>query len=138
MKKLTKVLAVVLVCIMAVAVLVACAPNSNPDKAKAALEKNGYKAAKDDRVIPGTLTLLGVKGISCAVTGSKTVGEGDSKKVESVTIIYFDSADNANAAWDELQKYAEDQKDDDASDWSVGQSGKMIFFGTDAAIKAAK
>ena len=138
MKKLTKVLAVVLVCMMAVAVLVACAPNSNPDKAKAALEKNGYTAAKDDRLVPAALTLLGVKGVSCAVTGTKTVGEGDSKKVESVTIIYFDSADNVNAAWDTLQEYANDENENKESDWTVKKSGKMVYFGTSAAIKAAR
>ncbi len=138
MKKFAKVFAVALVCVLAVAMFVACAPNSDPEKAKAALEKNDYKALHDDKVIPAALTLLGVKGVDSAVTGTKTVDDGDSKKTESVTIVYFSSADAANDAWDEMQKYADDQNKDKDSDWTVKKSGKMVYFGTSAAIKAAR
>ncbi len=138
MKKTTKVLAVVLVCMMAVAVLVACAPNSDPDKAKAALENNGYTAAKDEKLAPVAFALLGIDGVECVVSGSKTVGEGDSQKVETVTIIYFSSADNVNAAWDKIQEYANDENENNESDWTVNKSGKMVYFGTSAAIKAAR
>ena len=42
MKKLAKIFAVVMVCVLAVAVLVACGPNTNYDKAQKNLEKNDY------------------------------------------------------------------------------------------------
>lgn len=138
MKKFTKVLAVALVCIMSVAVLAACAPNSDPDKAKSALENNGYTAVKDTKITPAALILLGISGVDCVVTGTKTVDNGDSKKVESVTIVYFSSADAVNSAWDKIQKYANDENENNDSDWSVNKSGKIVYFGTSAAIKAAR
>ena len=42
MKKFAKVMSVALVAVLALAVLVACAPASNPKKAAEALDKNGY------------------------------------------------------------------------------------------------
>ncbi len=136
MKKCAKIIALSLVAVLALAVLVACAPNSDPDKAVKALEKNGYTAAKDETIIPAALRLLGVKDIDCVISGTKT----EDDKTETVTVIYFGSADAAKDAWDEVQKYAEDKKDDDEkdSDWVCKQSGAMIYYGTKAGVKAAR
>lgn len=128
MKKFAKVMAVVLVAVMAMAILVACGPASDPDKAVEALKKNEYAAAKDT-LLAGTLKLLGVGDIKAVVVGTNGA--------ESITIVYFDDASAANDAWDKLSDYAEDQKKD-SSDWQVKKSGAMIYWGTSAAIKAAK
>ena len=128
MKKFAKVMAVVLVAVMAMAILVACGPASDPDKAVEALKKNEYAAAKDT-ILAGTLKLLGVGDIKAVVVGTNGA--------ESITIVYFDDASAANDAWDKLSDYAEDQKKD-SSDWQVKKSGAMIYWGTSAAIKAAK
>lgn len=138
MKKFSKIFALTLVCVLAVAMLCACAPNSNPDKAIEALKKNEYTAAKDTTVVPAALTLLGVKGVDSVVSGTKVVGEGENAKTEHVTIIYFTSNDTANAAWDKVQEYANKDSDKNESDWSITKSGKMVYYGTSAAIKAAR
>lgn len=138
MKKFAKIAALALVVVMSLAMLVACAPNSNPDKALEALKKNGYTAAKDANVVPAALTLLGVKGVDTVISGTKSSGEGDDAKVDHVTVIYFASADQAKAAWDKVKSYAEKDEDSKDSDWTITQSGKMIYYGTKAGIAAAR
>ncbi len=137
MKKTLKVLAFALTFVLLALALTSCAPKSDPDKALAALKKKEYSAAKDTTIIPAALTLLGVKGVDCVVSGSKSVEDKDGNKdVETVTIVYFTDKSSANDAWDAVKEYAEKDKDDD-SDWSVKKSGKMIYWGTSAGIKAA-
>lgn len=138
MKKFAKIAALALVVVMSLAMLVACAPNSNPDKALEALKKNGYTAAKDANVVPAALTLVGVKGVDTVISGTKSSGEGDDAKVDHVTVIYFASADQAKTAWDKVKSYAEKDKDSKDSDWTITQSGKMIYYGTKAGIAAAR
>ncbi len=138
MKKFAKIAALALVVVMSLAMLVACAPNSNPDKAIEALKKNGYTAAKDANVVPAALTLVGVKGVDTVISGTKSSGEGDNAKVDHVTVIYFASADQAKTAWDKVKSYAEKDKDSKESDWTITQSGKMIYYGTKAGIAAAR
>ena len=138
MKKFPKIAALALVVVMSLAMLVACAPNSNPDKALEALKKNGYTAAKDANVVPAALTLVGVKGVDTVISGTKSSGEGDDAKVDHVTVIYFASADQAKAAWDKVKSYAEKDEDSKDSDWTITQSGKMIYYGTKAGIAAAR
>lgn len=138
MKKFAKIAALALVVVMSLAMLVACAPNSNPDKAVEALKKNGYTAAKDANVVPAALTLVGVKGVDTVISGTKSSGEGDDAKIDHVTVIYFASADQAKTAWDKVKSYAEKDKDSKDSDWTITQSGKMIYYGTKAGIAAAR
>ena len=83
MKKFAKIMALMLVVAMGVAMLVACAPASNPEKALSALKENGYSAAKDTRIIPAALMVLGVKGVDCVVSGSN----GTEGKEGHVTIV---------------------------------------------------
>ena len=141
MKKFTKILALALVAIMSLVVFAACAPNADPVKAEAALKENGYTAGKDDTIVPGILGFAGIKDVDCVVSGSLLVeGEGDEDdKLEHVTIVYFESAEAAEAAWEKMQDYAA-KEDEDAkeSDWTIKRSGAMIYYGTSAAIKAAR
>ena len=136
MKKFAKIAAVALVVVLALAALVACAPNSNPDKAVAALKKNDYAAGKDT-ALATVLKALGINGLEAVVKGTKSVDNGDSKKLETVTIVYFTDSAAAKDAWSKLKDYAEKNKEND-SDWTVAQSGAMIYWGTSAAIKAAR
>ena len=134
MKKFARVMAVMMVAVIALAMLVSCAPNSDPDKALSALKENGYTAAKDTLIVPVALAIAGVKGIDVVISGTKT-SDGNT---EHVTIIYFNNSASANDAWDSVKKYAEDNKDDKDSNWVFAKSGAMIYYGTNAAIKAAK
>ncbi|MCH5157188.1 MAG: hypothetical protein J1G02_04860 [Clostridiales bacterium] len=138
MKKFAKITAVALVAIMALALLVACGPASDPQKAIDALKKHEYTAAKDTTLVPAALTLAGVKGVDAVVSGSKTVKDGDKNKVESVTIVYFTDSAAAKDAWAKVEEYAKKDNKDNDSDWTVKQSGAMIYWGTSAAIKAAR
>lgn len=132
-KKLVLSIALAMVMVLSV-VLCACGPNSDPAAAKAALKDNGYTAAEDKLIIPNALKVLGVDGITTVVTGTKIVD----KKTEHVTIIYFESADAANAGWDKVQEYASDDKEKEDTDWTIAKSGKMIYYGTKQAVKDAK
>lgn len=135
MKKTLRLVALALVLIMSVAMLASCAtPNKDPDDAIAALEDNGYKAAKDNLIVPTALKLLGVDGVKTVISGSAVIDD----KYETVTVIYFESKDDANDAWEKVQEYANDEKDDKAEDWVCKKSGAMIYYGTSAGIKAAK
>ena len=138
MKKFAKITAVVLVAVMALAVLVACGPASDPDKAIAALKKHEYTAAKDTVLVPVALTALGVKGVDTVISGSKTVKDGDKNKLETVTVVYFTDSASAKEAFAKVEEYANKQNKDKESDWTVKQSGAMIYYGTSAAIKAAR
>ena len=127
-------IALCLVVALCCGLLAACGgPNTDPDAAKAALEKNGYTALKieygfnlQSALLLG-LTTAGVDDIDIVVNGTK-----DS---ETVTIIYFDSAEDAKEEMDDVQDYIEKISD---GNWICKQSGNMIYYGTEAAIKAAK
>lgn len=137
MKKFAKIMAVALVVVMTMALLVACGPASDPDKALAALKKHEYTAAKDALVVPIALKALGVKGVETVISGSKSVKDGDKTKVETVTVIYFTDAKAAKDAWSKVQEFANGENKDKDSDWTVKQSGAMIYYGTKAGINAA-
>jgi hypothetical protein len=139
MKKITKILAIALLAIMSLTVLAACAPNADPDKAKAALEKNEYKATKSTGMaVDATELLLGIDDLECIITGTKTVENEDGEtKVEHVTIYYFEDAKAAKAAFAKLQGESDEEKEEE-TDWVFKQSGAMVYYGTKAAVKAAR
>ena len=102
MKKTLRLIALALVLVMSVAMLASCAtPNKDPDDAIAALKDNGYTAAKDNFVVPTALKLLGVDGVKTVISGSAKIDD----KVETVTVIYFESKDDANDAWEKYHSF---------------------------------
>ena len=134
MKKTIKLIAFALILTLSVLTLASCLPpNLNPEKALAALKENDYIAAEDDTLLPLVFAGLGIKNVDTVVTGTAIID----KKGEHVTIIYFEEAEDATAAWEKVKEYAEkeDKKEDD-SDWTINKFGKMIWYGTEAAIKA--
>ncbi len=135
MKHTLRMIALSLVLVMSVLVLASCGgPNSDPDKALAALKENGYTAAESDTIAVAALTLAGIKNVQSVVSGSAKIDD----KFETITILYFADSDAADAVWEKAQEYAEDEKDDaEDSDWVCEKSGAMIYFGTKAAVKAA-
>ncbi len=145
MKKFTKVLALVLVTVFAAVLMVACAPSTNPEKAEKALKDEGYTVV---RVSDGSASIAGVKidasnylnalgaedsDLTAVVYGVKGLIGG-----ESITILYFKDSATAKEYWDKAQEqYGKDDSDKD-SDYVIKRSGKMIYFGTKAAVKAAR
>ncbi len=135
-KSIVKVIALSLVAVMMCLALVSCgAPAKDPADAKAALDENGYVATKIDNEGLGAIafavfTAAGIEDLESVVSGTNEDGE-------HVTIFYFEDSAAANEQWEDVQKYAEDEKDEE-SDWVVKKSGNMIYFGTKTGVKAAK
>ncbi len=139
MKKTLRILALAMVTVILTLALVSCGgPNADPDKAEDALKENDYKTTNDDTLGPAGLKLVGIDNVDCVVTGTAKI-DGE---YEHVTIWYFDEAEDADKAWDKAEEYADKEQDEDEeakdSKWVVKKSGKMIYFGTENAIKAAK
>ena len=134
MKKTMRHIALALILTLSVLMLASCSmPNTDPEKAIEALKKNDYKATHDDTVLPFVFAGLGIQDVDTVVTGTAIIN----KKGEHVTIVYFEDTDAAKAAWEKVKKYAEEEdKKEEDSDWTIQQSGKMIWYGTKAAIKA--
>lgn len=135
MKKTIRIFAVVLSVVLLALALVACAPKNDPDKAKAALENNGYTAVKTSGYVSGVVSALlgGESTIDATVTGTKDIKDADGKttKTESVTIIYYKTSADAKEAW---KSWSEADRDR----YEVAKcSGRMIYWGTKAAVKAA-
>ena len=152
MKKFAKIMAVALVAVMALAVLVACAPASDPQKALDALKKHGYtttgSAIAADNVASKTACDLmgvtfGVKSgeLIAIVTGTKLEETKDEDvNGEMVSIYYFSSSAVAKQAWEGsfFQKLKEEAEKDEDNDAIIKLSGSMIYAGTSAGIKAAR
>lgn len=139
MKKFTKVLALVLVTVVAALSMVACAPNSNPEKAEKALKDEGYVTIRlsDALTLTATELALGCSrgDIVAVVSGTKK----NEDKIDTVSIIYFKDSSAAKSAWDKAKAYLEDETEKETeSDVVVEKSGKMIYGGTKAGIKAAQ
>ena len=134
MKKTIKLIALMLVLALSVVTLASCLPpNMDPDKAIDALKDNDYKAVHDDDVLPVVFKLMGIDDIEDIVTGTAIIDD----KLEHVTIIYFEDADAAKAAWEDVKEYAEkEDKEEEDTDWTIAKFNNMIWYGTEAAIKA--
>lgn len=139
MKNFSKVLACALVTVFAVLCLVACAPNSNPDKAVEALENKGYIVVATKGAALSFIELGGCEhgDVSAFVTATKV---NEDKTLETVTIVYFKDASTCKDKWESVKSYLvkKDGEKAEDSDYTVERSGKMIYAGTEAAIKAAR
>lgn len=130
MKKIIiKILTLTLVLAMACTVLASCGgPKADPDKAVESLKDNDYTAEKIDSKL-GLLVFSFAGDVEAVVTGVN-------KDLDMITIFYYADAKAANDAWDKVKEEAESEKDEDV-DLIIKKSGKMIYVGTKAAIKAA-
>ncbi len=136
MKKFVRVLSFALVALTLCAMFAACAPAKDPADAKAALEDAGYTVSKTDGK---GLVFVGIEDCTDVVSGIYVDKENDNKK-EAISIYYFETADAAEKAFEDMEDIIEEFKDDDAedSDWVFKKSGKIIYGGTKAAVKAAR
>ena len=99
MKKFAKITAVALVAIMALAVLVACGYPSDPDKAKAQLDKQGYTT-----VLLKNPTSIG------SVTATLTATKNEEKTITVITITYYDDANAAKSAYNSKKSEVDKRK----------------------------
>lgn len=127
-KTITIVALVALVAVLCVA-MVACIP-SDPNKAISNLKDAGYTAVEDTAVIPAALRFAQVKGVETVITAMNKDGE-------HVTLIYFDSTGNAKEAYSTVEEYAK-KNDKEKDEVAIKKSGKVIYYGSEAGIKAVK
>ena len=129
MKKTIRLVAVAMVAVMLCLSLASCgAPNADPEKAVDALKESGLIAVKVPNV-------LGIGDVETTVSGTGKIDD----EFAHITIFYFEDKEDANEAWDGIQdKYEDAKKDNEDADWVCKKSGKMIYYGTKNAVKAAK
>ena len=136
-----KIISLVIVCVMLLGctlVLSSCGgPNSDPAKAKAALDEAGYIADITDN--PIELAFYGAIGIKSVVSGMKVAEDDEDKLVDAVSIFYLKDDADVDKAYETLEAlYNEAKEEYEDLDMEIGKSGNMIWFGTKDAIKAAK
>ena len=130
MKRIFKITALTLAMLMMALTFVACAPAADPAKAEAALEENGYAVTmKDGKLVEVIAMALGIDDLDAQVTAVSKEDIDD-----FITIYYFETKEAADKAWDKVKEEAE-EKDDDLV---IKKSGKMIYYGTKNAVKAAR
>ena len=141
MKTAVRILTLALAMVLLCGALTACgAPAKDPEDAKTALKEAGYTILESDTALPIAFKLAGYD-LSTVLTATKAVTDDEGKTVvEHVTVFYFADKDNATKAMEKVKAEADSaKKDQDESRWvNPTQSGAMVYYGTKAAIKAAK
>ena len=139
MKKFAKVMALAMVAVLSLAALVACGPASDPNKAEAALKENGYAPTHLNGTISTGVTagILGLKGedVTDIVFAINKDGDG-------IIAIYCKDSATAKSvlskAQENLKKIEETLQIKFEGESNVQRSGKVLYTGTEAGIKAAR
>lgn len=133
-KTILRVVALALLAVMTCMVFVSCGgPASDPDKADKALDKEGYK------VLHATNKLEAV-ALGGWYDGCEEVILATKDK-DLIYVWYFDEKDSANNAWEKIEEFAKKINDDakeEKADIVIKKSGKIIYAGTEQAIKDAR
>ena len=122
-----KILSSILVCLLLVGCVLSLAsclgPNSDPEKAEAALKEAGYVVL--------ALPTFGIEGVEKSISATNLD--------DSVQIFYLTEDADVDAAYEYVEKlYNKAKEADEDIDLEIGKSSDMIWFGTEAAIKAAR
>lgn len=135
MKKALSIIAVIaLVAVLGVA-LVACVP-SDPDKAKANLEEAGYEVMVT-KASDGPGVQLGLNSVAEGCVAMIMASKGLADLDNAITILYFNDADDAKACYEELKADFEEADDAAKEGYKIGKSGKVVYAGSEEAVKAA-
>lgn len=123
-----KIFSLILACVLLVGCVftfASCAkPNSDPDKAKEALEEAGYEVMLND-------SALNAKDVEATLIAMTKDGEN------YLVVVYYEDKDAANEAWEDAQEDAK-ELEEEYEDVICKKSGKMIYYGTKEAAKAAR
>ena len=128
MKKTLKIFVLMLIAILALTALVACGGDkypTNPDKAKEALEKDGYEVEEADASdIAYWAELLGVE-----VSDITAIFEGWEESTGKIVVLfYFKDSAAADKAWNGefVQEMVEDAKNE--KDFNLEKKGSLIVM----------
>ena len=124
MKKFAKVMALALIAVLSLAVLVSCGPASDPDKAEAALKENGYAPVH----MKGAIVTDIVFAVNADGDGMLAIYCKDSGTAKSVL----------SKAQESIKKIEDTLKVKFEGESNVQRSGKVLYTGTEAGIKAAR
>lgn len=140
MKKVLSIVAVLaLISVLAMA-LVGCVP-SDPAKAEANLKDAGYEVmvtkASDGT---GAQLMLNAAADGCVtmVTAMKATISNSDSDFDGVVIYYFNDSAKAKAFYEKQKAEYDELSDEEKEGKKVGKSGKVVYAGTEDAIKAAK
>ena len=130
MKTFTRVLSLTLAVLILTLALVSCGgPARKPEDAKKALEDNDYIVSFIDSESQ-LKYMFDDSGVVAYISATSKDLE------EHVTIYYFESSAQAKDAYADFDEDMIAEAEEEG--WIVKQSGKIIYIGTEAAIKAAK
>ena len=134
MKRILKISALTLAMLMMTLALVSCfGPAADPAKAEAALKENGYAVTmKDGKLVEAVAMLLGIDDLDAQITAISKEDMDD-----FITIYYFETTEAADNAWNKIKEEAEEKNNED-TEVVIKKSGKVIYFGTQNAVKAAR
>lgn len=131
MRKTLKIVSLIALFAILATVLVACIPN-DPAKAEDNLKNAEYTVLSYKEgdvgfsVATGFLEIIGVKNVTAFVSATK--GE------DGIALIYFADSETAKENYTAIEEYYKEE-DKDAV---IKRSGKVIYAGTEQAIKDVK
>ena len=143
MKKFLRTISAAILVAVTAIMFVSCGIPSDPAKAQSNLEKNGYS-------VDTTWSLALVQGAVLVDGGTSASGNvsnviyASNDDGESVLIVYFKDTSTAKNYLSKIKDWykqaTEDNKDEEQkdSDTQSGRSGKVLYIGTKAAVKAVK
>lgn len=151
MKKILSLMMVLALAVSCMFVFASCGgggatPNEDPEEAKDALKDADYEV----EMIEGEALeyAFDYDGLEAVVAGVKMdadiediedLEDLEDMKIEAVTIFYFEDEDAAKDAFEDIEDEAGDSAEEmGIEDYVCKQSGKMVWIGTKAAVKAAK
>lgn len=137
MKKTVKIVAAVAVLAVMCTALVACIPNDY-EKAESNLKKEGYTilmSYAEGDVGFDTIVKTVVGSVVDGITAIVSAGKG---LTDAITLVYFESSSKAKEHFDALKEQAEKDAEDEDVELIFKRSGKVIYFGTEDAVKAVK
>ena len=126
MKKLMTIIAVIALAAVLGTLLIACSTPSDPESAEEKMKKAGYVVETEEvtEEIAEEMKLDGAKKILYA--------RKDADENDYLYAIFFESSSKAKAYYKEHKDEAQ------YKDLTIGQSGKWVYAGSEAAVKAFK
>ena len=143
MNKYLRLIALSLILVMAVALLASCGkdgnkeadpvPNKDPDEAEEALEDEDYTVRR-------STSSFGYSGLEDAIIAKKTLyyEDTDDEITEEIVILYFDTKDDAKNAYSDFKDLVQSLNEGRKTKLKYGREGKLLWYGTKKAIKAAQ
>ena len=132
-------------CTFALASCFGAAPNEDPQAAVDALKAEGYTVQSDiDDEADSKGMIAEIEAMKTDLANITSAEDLKDAEIEAISIYYFDTEDNAKAAYEELEAEFDDmlasskQYYGDDFEAEIGISGKVVWMGTANAIKAAQ